>query len=750
MKTISQFASSVRRLALPLLLPVLLPILLPLAVYLLASLAPLAHAQAAAPRIGLVLGGGGARGAAHVGVLQKLQELRVPIDCVAGTSMGGLVAGAFSSGLSPGDMQVALRQADWRDMFKDAASYADFTPRLKGFSQSYIPGAEAGVKNGSLQFPSAVLSGQKIKFFIDRLVRADLAPQRVESQQLPLALLTTDIVTGQRRAWRSGDLASLMRATMSVPGLMSPVKYEGLSLVDGGLVDNVPIAEVTDLCRPDVVIAINVGSPLLKAEDIDASPLSVTAQMINLLTEQNVTKSLSLLRPGIDIYIQPDLEGITAADFERSDDTIVRGYAAATAVQGKLQSLALSASDYAVWLRRMARSDAPQLKLDAVETDGLDTEQARLFTAQMRNKAGSALDVKALEQDLLLAYGEGRYSNLAYQLARSDDKNILRLYPTEKPWGPNFLRSGLNFAWGSRDDARYNIRLAYQMTQLNRSGGELLLTGQLGADNLLGINWYQPLEAGQPWFAETSGLLSGQTVDLYQAGQAQGRFNTEFSEINTGLGLNLGRYGVLKSGLLLRNQKVSTRIGSDSLLPADRSSSTSAWFALADLDRFNSPYFPTEGWRARLMQTQSGDYGKLDGSYSQALGFGTYVITGRLAFTHANKGVLPLSDAAALGGVNNLSGLAYKQLLGSDMRYLGLRSEKIISQMPLGLRGDLRLGLSLEGGSMAQRYSETQGSGLVRSASVYLGGETLLGPVYLGLAKASDNAARVFLFIGNP
>jgi NTE family protein len=715
----------------------------------LAALAPLAHAQTT-PRIGLVLGGGGARGAAHVGVLQKLQELQVPVDCVAGTSMGGLVAGAFSSGLSPAGMQVALRQADWRDMFKDAASHADFTPRLKGFSQSYIQGSEAGVKNGSLQFPSAVLSGQKIKFFIDRLIRADMAPQRVESQPLPLALLTTDIVTGQRRVWRSGDLASLMRATMSVPGLMSPVKYEGLSLVDGGLVDNVPIAEVTDLCRPDVVIAVNVGSPLLKADEIDASPLSVTAQMINLLTEQNVTKSLSLLRPGIDIYIQPDLDGITAADFERSDDTIARGYAAATAAQAQLQGLSVSAPVYASWQARMARSTAPQVTLDAIETTGLDAGHAARLTGQLRSKAGAPLDVKALEEDLLHAYGEGRYSNVAYQLVRQDQQNVLRLVATDKPWGPNFLRSGLNFAWGSREDARYNIRLAYQMTQLNRSGGELLFTGQLGADNLLGVNWYQPLEAGRPWFAETSALLGTQSVDLYQAGRAQARFKTEFSEINTGLGLNLGRYGVLKSGLLLRHQNVSTRIGSDSLLPAERAGNTSAWFALADLDRFNSPYFPTEGWRARLMQTQAGDYGKLDGSYSHALGFGAYVLTGRAAFTQANKGQLPLSDAAALGGVNNLSGLAFKQLLGSEMRYLGLRSEKIVSQMPLGLRGDLRIGLSLEGGTMQQRYSETQGSGLVRSASVYLGGETPLGPVYLGLAKASDNAARVFLFIGNP
>jgi len=719
---------------------------------LLAGLSTLSFAQQTPqqPRIGLVLGGGGARGAAHIGVLQKLQELRVPIDCVAGTSMGGLVAGAFSSGLSPTDMQVALRQADWRDMFKDAASHADFTPRLKGFSQSYIDGAEAGVKNGSLQFPSAVLSGQKIKFFIDRLIRANLGPQRVEGQRLPLALLTTDIVTGQRLAWRSGNLSLLMRATMSVPGLMSPVKYEGLSLVDGGLVDNVPIAEVTSLCRPDVIIAINVGSPLLKAEEIEVSPLFVTAQMINLLTEQNVTKSLNLLRPGIDIYIQPDLEGITAGDFERSDETIARGYAAATQAQDQLQSLAVSAPDYAVWLRRMARSDDSPLTLDAVETSGLDAERARMFVAQLRNKAGAPLDVKLLEEDLLYAYGEGRYSNLAYQLVRNGEKNILRLFPTEKPWGPNFLRSGLNLSWGTRDDARYNIRVAYQMTQLNNHGGELLITGQFGADNLLGANWYQPLETGKPWFAETTALIGDRSVDVYQDGRAQARLRNEFSEINTGLGLNLGRYGVIKSGLLLRNQNASTRIGVDGLLPADPSSNTRAWFALADLDRFNRPYFPTEGWRARLMQTQASDYGKLEGSYSQAVALGTYVINGRIAFTEATSGQLPVSDAAALGGVNNMTGLAFKQLIGSDMRYLGLRGEKIISQMPLGLRGDLRIGLSLEGATMAQRYSETQGSGLVRSASIYLGGETAMGPIYLGLAKASDNAMRIFLFVGNP
>jgi NTE family protein len=472
--------------------------------------------------------------------------------------------------------------------------------------------------------------------------------------------------------------------------------------------------------------------------------------MVNLLTEQNVTRSLTLLRPGVDIYIRPELEGLTAGDFERSDDAIARGYAAATALENQLRALARSEDDYALWQRRSGRQARAALLIDAVQTQGLEPARAQALTAQMRTQPGSALDVQTLEEDLLHAYGEGRYSNVAYQLDRTSDQNTLTLFATEKPWGPDFVRAGVNFAWGSGDEARYNIRAAYQRTQLNAQGGEWLLIGQFGADTQVGSDWYQPLDLASPWFVQAQGLAGSHAVDLYNKGKAQARFKIDYNELNGGLGVNLGRYGVLKSGLLLRKQSATTTVGSDSLLPANNASNTSAWYALADLDRFDSPYFPSAGWRARLLQTQTSDYTKLDGSYAQAFSWSGNVLTGRIGFTRAVEGTLPLSDSAWLGGVNNLSGLAYKQILGSDMRYAGLRVERIVGRTPLGLRGDLRVGLSLEGGSMQERYSETQGSGIVRSSGLYLGGETPIGPLYLGIAQASDNDARLFLFIGNP
>ncbi|HEY5309519.1 MAG TPA: patatin-like phospholipase family protein, partial [Casimicrobiaceae bacterium] len=274
------------------------------------------------PRVGLVLGGGGARGAAHIGVLEVLEQMHVPVDCVAGTSMGALVAGAFAAGLTPAEMREALAKANWDDMFQDNPEFYDMSYRNKRLSQAFLPGSELGVTEKGLQYAPGVVTGQKIKAFFNQLVRADRGERLIEDLPLPLSVVATDIGTGDRVVLREGSLTQAMRASMSVPGLMAPVQREGRQLVDGGLVDNVPIREARERCNADVVIVVNVGSPLLKADEV-RSLLTVTVQMVNLLTEQNVTQSLATLKP-TDIYIKPDLEGITSGDFKRATETADR------------------------------------------------------------------------------------------------------------------------------------------------------------------------------------------------------------------------------------------------------------------------------------------------------------------------------------------------------------------------------------------------------------------------------------------
>jgi NTE family protein len=282
---------------------------------LLLVLSTLAQAASPSPRIGLVLGGGGARGAAHVGVLEELERLRIPVHCVAGTSMGALVAGAWVAGRSPAEMRAAMQAADWNEMFLDGAGDGDLDLRARRLRQRFLPGSETGIVGGSAVAPPALVQGQRIKFFLNALVRAETGEPQIERLPLPLSIIATDIGTGERVVMRDGPLTEAMRASMAVPGLLAPFTWRGRKLVDGGLVDNVPVRELRERCGADVVIAVNVGSPPLPAESI-AGVLSITAQMVALLTEQNVGASLALLKDH-DVLIRPDLGDITAADFAR-------------------------------------------------------------------------------------------------------------------------------------------------------------------------------------------------------------------------------------------------------------------------------------------------------------------------------------------------------------------------------------------------------------------------------------------------
>ena len=249
-------------------MPRLARLIRPLILSLLAVSALAQAAEPARPRIGLVLGGGGARGAAHVGILEVLQKNRIPVDCVAGTSMGALIAGAWAAGMSPAAMREALSAVDWGEMFIDNPEYAELSQRNKLMARRYLPGSESGVMTDGVKYQTGVVTGQKIKLFLNQLVRANQGERNIEDLPLPLSIVATDIGNGERVVFRDGPLSQAMRASMSVPGLLAPVDHQGRKLVDGGLVDNLPVAEVRERCQADVVIAVNVGTPLLKAEEV--------------------------------------------------------------------------------------------------------------------------------------------------------------------------------------------------------------------------------------------------------------------------------------------------------------------------------------------------------------------------------------------------------------------------------------------------------------------------------------------------
>ena len=703
----------------------------------------------ARPRVGLVLGGGGARGAAHLGVLQVLKEKRIPVDCVAGTSMGALAAGAFAVGLDADEIVAELDKANWQDMFEDNPDYSNMNYRNKTISRAFLPGLEMGVSAKGVRSLPGVVDGEKIKLFFNQLVRANLGEQRIERLGLPLSIIATDIGTGEKVVFREGSLTKAMRASMSVPGLVAPLDYQGRKLVDGGLVDNLPVVEARDRCQADVLIAVNVGSPLLKAEEV-GSLLTVAAQMVNILTEQNVAESLKQLHAA-DIYLQPDLAGIAAADFERFREAASRGREAALRVDDRLAALAVSPAEYDAWWKRVMQSrpdDNPVI--DQIEITGQKRVPPDYVDRHITVRPGEPMDTAELEGNLLRMYGDGHFESVDYTLLRNRDKNILRVTPTEKTWGPDYLRFGLNLESAMNAESTYNLRAAYHRTWLNPLGGEWLTTVQVGNAPGISTDFYQPLDRRQRFFLQPSFSYASRTYNVHQNNRRIAQLDVREADLNLLGGVNVGLLGPVKFGWQERYRRNEIGIGMPMLSAESRR--FGGWLTSIDFDQMDRLYAPTRGWSARgnYFSSAGEGYGRAELDLRGAYPVRDIVLLGRLYGAAATRGTLPGYDAASLGGFLNLSGFVKDQMLGDSALYGHMRAEKIVGHMPLGLRGDLRVGLALEAGRVDRRYTETQLQGWQRSTALYLGGETPLGMMYLGLGHAPNGMTNVFVFVGTP
>ncbi|MBZ8138523.1 patatin [Rubrivivax gelatinosus] len=713
------------------------------------ALVPALHAEPAPrPRVGLVLSGGGARGAAHVGVLEVLDRLQVPVDCVAGTSMGALVAGAWVAGVPPQTMREELGKANWHDMFLDNPDYVELNYRNKQLERRFLAGSENGVGVDGLVGAQGVVTGQKIKLFFNTIVRAHAGERDLARLPLPLSMIATDIGSGERVVLRSGSLTQAMRASMAVPGLLLPLEIDGRRLVDGGIVDNLPVGEVRERCGAEVVIAVNVGSPLLKAEEV-TGVLSLTAQMVAILTEQNVSQSLATLKDG-DIYIKPDLSGLGAADFDRSAEAADRGRAAAETLAPALARLAVPAEQYAAWRRRLEDHRPDIDRVDEIEIAGLKRVSPDALRRHLQQHVGAPLDTVALNRDLVRAYGDGYYQGVDYTLLTVRGKRVLRITPVEKPWGPDYLRLGLNFDSNISQGSSYSLRAGYQKTWLNSLGAEALLEAEIGNVSAASLELYQPLEPTQFWFVQATAGYRRERADIFEDDRRIAEYQVSRDTLELRLGANLGLFGQASVGW--RDGSVRPRVDTgDASLPSF-SQPLDGWIATLDLDQLDQLHFPSSGWAARLgwFSSTARDYARLDADARLAWSYGDWVLGTRASWIGSTRGTLPVWDAATLGGFLNMSAYASGQLRGDELRYGQLRAERIVGRLPLGLRGDMRFGMAWERARLGLLYTETQRSGWLDSATAYLGGETPIGAVYVGVGRSRDGASNAYLFIGTP
>jgi NTE family protein len=473
--------------------------------------------------------------------------------------------------------------------------------------------------------------------------------------------------------------------------------------------------------------------------------------MVNLLTEQNVQASLARLKDS-DILVQPDLGTITFADFERHAEAAERGRAAAERVVPRLAALALDEPRYAAWReQRLAGVSGAPPRIDEVQVGGLVRASEEALRRYVEQRADAPLDAATLQRDLLRAYGDGWYESVDYVVQRAGGRTLLRILPVEKSWGPDYLRLGLRLDSNLSQGSTYQLRAALQRTWLNALGGELLLTGELGSSTGAGVEWFQPLTRDRRWFADALAEYRRERTDVWFVEQRVAEYRSARTRIELAFGHALPLLGQLRAGW--RETKVTNQLetGSDllSLLPER---SVGGWLAGLDLDGLDRLYFPRSGYSAAAEWFQSDQRGFTRAALDlrAALPVGAGVLGARAGWVGSPRGALPASEAGKLGGFLNLTGFAAGQLVGDEVAYAHLRAERIIGRLPLGLRGDMRLGVALEAGRVGVPYAVQKRDGWLKSLALYLGGETPLGAVYLGVGRGSGGSTNAYLVIGTP
>jgi NTE family protein len=705
-------------------------------------------------RVGLVLGGGGARGIAHIGVLKMLEELRIPVDCIAGTSMGSIIGGLYASGMTPDQMSAAVQRIDWPKAFTDGPPRADLPFRIKQEQRVLLTNSGVGIKDGSVQLPRSLLQGQNLSLLLEELALPVAEIRDFDRLRIPYRAVATDLATGNPVVLSSGNLATAMRASMSIPSALAPVELDGKMLVDGGVADNLPVDVARALCKPEVIIAVDVGAPLAPASEL-TSVLSITAQLTTILTVRNTEQQLKTLGTK-DFRITPNLGDLSSIDFDRSAEAIQIGYAAAQTQRSVLSRLSTSPDDYRAYLA--ARPDRPSTDhpvIDFIRINNNTRLADAVIEKQVHLQPGEQLDPEQLSRNLNVIYGMGEFQQVSYSLVEEGGKTGLVVEAREKYIGNDRLNFGLFLGANLKGDSMFNISAAYTMSQLNPLGGQWRSFVQLGSNLTLETDFYQPLNADQNYYIDP--YLSYQQYNLDLQDRTSAADSSSYRVREAGLGLELGRnlehWGRLSLGLHYSTGRNDLRFGPSS---ADEGEFNNSGYSLRlAADTLDSLNFPTSGYFANL-RYYSGLTGlgadqnfqtlSLDAFKPYTWGRSTLIPRFRLAGTlDGDPGV---ENLFLLGGFLNLSGYQLGQLSGQYLAFGELIYLYRLNDASAAFTIPLYAGGSLEVGGAWMDTDEISSDSLISAGSLFLGADTPLGPFYLGAGFADADHVSLYMMLG--
>jgi NTE family protein len=708
------------------------------------------------PRIGLALGGGAARGIAHIGLLRWFEENRIPVDYIAGTSMGGLIGGAYASGLSPDEIQELMKDADWDLMFLADSPYKYKTYRRKEDARAYPGQIDFGLKGG-LRLPSGLNAGQQIELMLDRIAMPYYQIRDFDELPTPFRCVATDIRKSEPLVLGSGSFSRALRATMAIPAVFTPVVLDERVLVDGGTLNNVP-ADVVKQMGADVAIAVNVGSSTDKTPVPDTL-FGILGQTLDSMMTTGTRQALK----SADLIVVPDLKGLSGMDWRRADDMVEQGYKGAAAMADQLLKYQVDEATYAEWMRaRQSRRRTETPMISAVLVEGLPAAQANTIRAPLEARhAGRPYAREEVEDSILRISGSDRFEIISYTLRPGDEGAALVVNVAPKGYGPPFLLPALDIQNIDSNSFSISLRARLAVYDTPVTNSELRLDGAIGTSQAATVEWYKGL-GHRGIFVSPRGYFTRTSLNGYDD---DGEFLAEYRVKRLGLGFDIGHTTGMRSEVRVgydeADVRARLRIGTPTLPEANGSDRYASirWV----FDGQNSPLVPSRGVRVRtafryyfdtpelvdesgavLQRARDVPQGDVEASWFRRVGSRQRMFLSGGAGTSFEHD--PGFNEFRLGGPLRLGAFNTNEIRGDNflIGVVGVLHEW--SRLPDILGGNVYLGGWLEQGSAYDRWADAEYYAAA-SAGVLI--ETIFGPAFLGYSQSlTSGGGRFYVALG--
>jgi NTE family protein len=705
------------------------------------------------PSVGVAFGGGSARGIAHVGVIRWLEEHRIPIDVAAGTSMGGLVGGAFAAGMDARELEEFITSLDWDQLF-GASSFAHKNIRRKADARAYPSRLEFGLRGGIVP-PTALNNGEYVELLLERITGSYYAIRSFDELPTPFRTVAVNLLSAEQVVMRDGSLADAMRATMSLPLIFPPVELDGRVLIDGGTMNNIP-ADVVKGMGADRVIAVNVGD-ITDREAVAYTMFGVAGDTIDAMMRASTRRALA----AADIVIHVPLKEYGSLAWRRADELIAEGYKAAEAMRERLLPLAVSEAQFEAWRSARQARRRTELPVPAfIQLEGFAARDARRLDVLLGRHVGVPVDVAVLERDLAIVTGLDRYQTVTWRLVEDPERGLgLAVRGRVKSYAPPFMMLGVNLENTTSSDFRITATARYLAFDVLGSGSELRVDGTIGSDPSAAFEWYRPL-GSSPLFVAPYAGAGRATFNFVEGDAVIARYQQTVSRIGVNVGVNLGARSDVRLGTYIGRTTASIEVGNPEF-PELRGKETGADLTWR-LDTQDSPVVPSRGILSQVRLSRifngpdiavgeetlpaSNEVTQLSAAINEFWSVGP----ANRVFVYGGLGTsfdtVPLpTDQFEVGRPFRLGAYDTGELRGAHYYLATAGFFRRIGRLPDFMGGPLFAGGWIENGDV---FDEWEDAAWRTNSSVGVVADTILGPVVLAGSWSYDGRWRTYLGVG--